>query len=96
MRKKLFHGAEIEHPYLGRLWISHDVRPPGQDHWEAWNAQGKRAVPGAFTERNLHFQLRSYSSNRQYTVVNTPENPAPAPGEVQRAYQLYRDFWKGP
>lgn len=91
-RKKLFHGALVDHPYFGRLWVSQDMRP-SNEHWNAWNASGKRAVPTAFNEKGLHLTLRSYSRYRPYTVINSAQTPAAPPAHIQPAYDAYRVFW---
>jgi hypothetical protein len=70
VRSKLEDGAVVKHPYLGRLTVKVTPldRVPPLTRWEAYNDQGKKAVPTCYSERRLHFMLRSFSRYVPYKL----------------------------
>jgi len=72
-RERLYDGAVILHPYLGKLKIIVQIRdnimPP--ELWEAYRIDGllagKLACPSANSEKKLHKNLKCYSPYRDYS-----------------------------
>jgi len=82
-RQKLFNGAVLDHPSMGRLSVELEQQEGHSDHWLARAEDGKQATPVFFSERGLHFWLRRYAS---YQVVNSLrhlEAPPPPPDPWQ-------------
>lgn len=93
-RRKLFNGAVINHPYLGRLVIRvEDLdRVPPAAHWQAFKEDtGKPATPLYHSERSLHWGLKwfAHSYKPPYEIANAPgQEPLPPKPDVRDDPQL--------